>query len=416
MWGVIGGFVNGQVMVENKDLMDVLKSKKQSSGDSTLDVEVDKNYISLLPVIGYAPANGFLLGAAISFSRLMDPRPTSLSSGMLNAQITSKNQFIVNARSKVFLNENRWFLQGDWRFLLFAQPTYGLGINSGAASKALISINGLPDVADASSAQDMKYNYVRFYEDAVRNIGRHWYVGLGFAFDYHFNIRDERLQLDTTQPNFFVSSHEVYSRAYGFSSTEYTTSGINFNVLTDTRDNVANAYKGYLASLTYRVNTTFLGSSESSEMLSYDGRYYLPLDGKRPRHILAFWSWGQFLTGGHIPYLALPSIGWDTYNRSGRGYIQGRFRGTAMMYNEIEYRFPITSNGFLGGVLFANATNAKRPGFGPEKGQDLFEKTALGGGVGFRMKMDKRARVNLTVDMGFGQNSRGIFFNLQEVF
>ena len=87
-----------------------------------------------------------------------------------------------------------------------------------------------------------------------------------------------------------------------------------------------------------------------------------------------------------------------------------------MWYNEVEYRFPITSNGFLGGVVFANTTNAARPEMGPDKGQKLLEKTAIAGGFGFRMKMDKRARVNLTVDIGFGQNSRGIFFNLQEVF
>ncbi len=405
-----------QVMVENKDLSDVLHPDKPGGKDSLLDVEVDKNYISFLPIVGYAPANGFVLGAAVSFSRLMDPRPTSLSSGMLNFQVTSKKQFIVNARSKVYLLSNKWFLQGDWRFLLFAQPTYGLGINDVSGSNALLSINGMPDVSESSSAQDMRFNYFRIYEDVVRNIGKNWYVGMGFAYEFHYDIRDQRLQLDSAQPNPFITSHEAYSRFFGFASNEYTTAGINFNVLTDTRDNVANPYKGYYASLTYRINPTQLTSSQNSDMISYDARYYMPLDRHRPRHILAFWSWGQFVTGGNVPYLALPSVGWDTYNRSGRGYIQGRFRGTAMLYNEIEYRFPLTSNGFLGGVVFANATNAARPSVAPDNGQKLFDKTAYAGGFGLRMKMDKRARVNFTVDVGFGKNSRGIFFNLQEVF
>jgi hypothetical protein len=61
--------------------------------------------------------------------------------------------------------------------------------------------------------------------------------------------------------------------------------------------------------------------------LLYDARYYLRLSKNRPRHVLAFWSWGNILLTGEVPYLALPSIGWDTYNRSGRGFIQGRYRG-----------------------------------------------------------------------------------------
>jgi hypothetical protein len=404
-----------QFMVENKDFVDVLHHNKSGAQDSLLDVEVHKNYISLLPVVGYAPAYGFILGAAVSLSRLIDPRPTSLSSGMINAQVTSKKQFIMNARSKIYLRENKWFLQGDWRFLLFSQPTYGLGINEGAGSDALLTINGLHDVAE-TGGQDMRYTYFRIYEDAVRNIGRHWFLGLGFAYEYHYDINDQRLQLDTTQPDFFLTSHEYYSRYYGFNTKEYTTAGINFNVLTDTRDNVANPYKGYYAALTYRLNSTHLSSSQNSGMISYDARYYLPLDRYRKRHLLAFWSWGQFVSSGNVPYLALPSIGWDTYNRSGRGYIQGRFRGPQMVYNEIEYRFPITNDGFLGGVAFVNATNASRPAMGLDSGQKLFAKTALAAGFGFRMKMDKRARVNLTVDIGFGKNSKGVFFNLQEVF
>ena len=127
--------------------------------------------------------------------------------------------------------------------------------------------------------------------------------------------------------------------------------------------------------------------------------------------MLAFWSWGSILLDGNIPYLALPSIGWDTYNRSGRGYIQGRYRGLSMVYNEAEYRFPISKSGLFGGVLFANTTNASN------YTDKIFDKTALGLGAGIRMQVDKLARTNLTVDFGYGtDHSSGIYFNLQETF
>jgi hypothetical protein len=109
--------------------------------------------------------------------------------------------------------------------------------------------------------------------------------------------------------------------------------------------------------------------------------------------------------------MALPAIGWDTYNRSGRGYIQGRFRGLNMVYNEAEYRFPISNSGLFGGVLFVNATTASN------YFNKLFASTAFACGGGLRMQLDKRARTNITVDIGIGQDmSSGIYFNLQETF
>ncbi len=98
--------------------------------------------------------------------------------------------------------------------------------------------------------------------------------------------------------------------------------------------------------------------------------------------VLAFWTWGQFVTSGNVPYLALPSIGWDTYGRSGRGYVQGRFRGTNMVYGESEFRMPISRNGLFGAVAFINATTASNP----LTSQALFDSLAPGYGLGFESK------------------------------
>ena len=60
-----------------------------------------------------------------------------------------------------------------------------------------------------------------------------------------------------------------------------------------------------------------------------------------------------------MPYLILPALSYDQRGRSGRGYTQGRFRGTNLVYSEAEYRFPISAcGGIIGGVVFANLTTA----------------------------------------------------------
>jgi hypothetical protein len=399
--------------VESKDFKDVTNKWRDIIDTLTKnELVVGKNYLSILPVVGYAPANGFLVGGAISFSRLMGKPPTSLSSGMLNFQVTSKGQFIVNARSKIYLPGNKWFLQGDWRLMLFTQPTYGLGINNSEFNKTHIYTNNMDQTGDDTLAEPMKFKLVRFYEEGTRRIGdSHIYAGLGLMIDQHFAVVDERLDTVKESPTYFITNHYKYSDTNNFNPTQYGTNGIKITLLTDTRDNVSNCYKGYYASISLLNNLKIGNNSQQSMQLLYDARYYLGLSKKTPRHLIAFWSYGSILLNGNVPYLALPSIGWDTYNRSGRGFIQGRYRGLSMIYNEAEYRFPISKNGLWGGVLYVNATTASN------YTKHLFDKTAFGRGAGVRMQLDKRARTNLTVDIGLGADrATAIYFNLQEAF
>jgi hypothetical protein len=408
---LVSGKSSGQA--ESKDFKDVTNKWRNIIDTLTKkDLVVGKNYLSVLPIAGYAPANGFLIGGAISFARLFGEPPTNLSSGMLNFQVTTKRQFIVNARSKIYLPGNKWFLQGDWRLLLFTQPTYGLGINNSEFNKTHIYTNNMDQTSDDTLAEPMNFKLIRFYEEGSRKLGNsHFFAGLGIMIDQHFAIEDTRLDTVSESPDYFITNNYAYSLKNGFNPKQYGTNGIKITLLTDTRDNISNCYKGYYASISLLNNIKIGSNSQQSMQLLYDARYYLGLSKKTPRHVLAFWSFGSILLNGNVPYLALPSIGWDTYNRSGRGFIQGRYRGLSMIYNEAEYRFPISKNGLFGGVLYVNATTASN------YSKKLFDKTAFGRGAGVRMQLDKRARTNLTVDIGLGADrATAIYFNLQEAF
>lgn len=397
---------------ESKDFRDVVAQwKKNPVPKINNELIVGKTYYSILPVVGYGPANGFVVGGAISFAHLFGNPPTNLSSGMLNFSVTTKKQLIVNARSKIYLSQNNWFLQGDWRLLLFTQPTYGLGIDNSELNKIQIHVNNLDETGD-TWGEPMRFKLIRFYEEASRQLGgSKFYAGLGIAIDQHFDIDDQRLDTVTGSEEYYITNNYAYSVKNNFNPESYGTNGIKFTLLVDNRDNISNCYKGYYASVSILQNIKIGTNSQQSTQLLYDGRYYLGLSRERPRHVLAFWSWGSVLLDGNVPYLALPSIGWDTYNRSGRGYIQGRYRGLSMIYNEAEYRYPISKNGLFGGTIFINATTASN------YYHKMFEKTAFGMGAGLRMQLDKMARTNLTVDIGIGTDkSSGIYFNLQETF
>ena len=64
--------VYANAQTESKDFTDVIKKwKKDTTFSTSLELVIDKNYISVLPVVGYAPANGFLIGGVLSLSKLL---------------------------------------------------------------------------------------------------------------------------------------------------------------------------------------------------------------------------------------------------------------------------------------------------------------------------------------------------------
>ena len=82
-----------------------------------------------------------------------------------------------------------------------------------------------------------------------------------------------------------------------------------------------------------------------------------------------------------------------------------------MLYLEAEYRFAISGNDLLGGVLFANAQTFT------EQSNNQFQVVMPGYGAGLRIKLNKFSRTNIALDYGIGSNGSGGFFvNLGEVF
>jgi hypothetical protein len=131
----------------------------------------------------------------------------------------------------------------------------------------------------------------------------------------------------------------------------------------------------------------------------------------------------MFSMGGHPPYLDLPASGYDMFNSSARGYLQGRWRGQNWVDLEAEYRFPITNNGLLGGVIFANGFSLSRSAVSvPEMGITtqklaLFESFRFAVGGGLRIMLDRKGRMNLTIEYGRGENgSSGLYIYVGEAF
>ena len=399
--------------LDGKDLLEMIGLKKSRGV-----LEPYKLYPSIIPAFGYTPQNGFVLGiTTLAGIYLGDPETTTISSLGLVAFFTTKSQFIAQSRNVAILDGNAWQLHGDYRLLLTNQSTYGLGSDAEAQATGF-SVGGLGTTSTIGGEQPMDFNLVRFHQSVLKRVVGPFYAGASFRFDRYYGIQDQLYAPDAVPP--VITSHAAYSQQFGFPTGAYNTSGLGLEAVFDTRDSTINSYRGWYLNASYRFYPEWLGSTRKAQVLYGEARTYLSLSADVPRNVLAFWVLAQGVTSGEFPYLALPSIGWDFAGRTGRGYVQGRFRGTGEVYAEVEWRFRITSDGFLGGTVFANASTFSRPAidvpgyFVP--GDALFARIRPAGGAGLRFMMNREARNNVTLDFAFGQDSFGIYFGAGEAF
>ena len=377
-----------------------------------------KIYFAPLPLLMSNPTFGFMYGVAASTSVYMgDPTTTRLSTSLGSISYTTMNQFMFTFKSNVYLENDSWILLGDMRYFNTSQPTFGLG--TGPQSLKLANGFEYEDgffSEEIPGAQLMEFQFIRFHETAFKQINGNFYVGAGYHLDYHYQINDNLLDLDTDPPT--ITSHYLYNQKYGFDNDKYALSGISLNALYDSRDNAANTYTGRYALATFRINPTWLGSSKNSTSVWLEYRDYIALSKKEmPSHMLALWTYGNFQTSGALPYLDLPALGWDQFGRSGRAYTQGRFRGQDLMYAEAEYRVHILGNkknpDFLGAVAFLNGTTATNK----DANIGLFDYVEPGYGLGLRFMMSQQSRTNITLDYAWGSyGAQGLFLSVNETF
>ncbi len=378
-----------------------------------------KPLLAGIPVIGSSPSTGFSFGVAGTLGILLgDPGDTTISSAQGSLWYTTKDQLILQIAATAMLPGNQWELLSDWRYLVFSQDTYGLGTGPTPLETG-ITLEGLGTLSAVEGAQPMKFKMLRLHQSAVRHVSGSFFLGGGYRLDSYGDVRDERLDLAATPP--VVTSHYAYSAIYGFDPAHYTASGWSVDALWDSRDSTIAPYRGTYAHLRFIDYATWLGSSRDATMLTAEARRYVGLSAD-PRNLLALWVYASGVTSGHVPYLALPSSGWDARGSTARGYVQGRFRGTAMVDVEAEWRFRLSSDGLFGGAVFGSAQTLSRPAvdlpqYGySDHGEKLFDAIKPAGGVGLRIMLLKQSRTALRIDFAGGERSFGFYLGSGEAF
>lgn len=353
-----------------------------------------RKFVALLPAVGYSQQTGGLVevAAAVTFQA-----PRANLSSLLGALIyTAHGQSILTLISSFWAADNRWNFVGDWRIMHYPQSTYGLGMHTSTTEQVVT----------------MDYDYLRVYQSALRRLAPNFYAGLGVSLDDHWNIVSRNGQRQVSAISHYRNG--VRGRSLSVSPA--------LSLLYDSRTNAINPQRGLYLSAVFRPNrqnesSVGPGNRAAYQSLLLEGRAYLH-PSRRSANVLAFWSYNALTLGGEPPFLDLPSTGWDMYSNLGRGYIQGRFRGKNLLYLESEYRFGLTRNRLLGGVVFANAQAVSEDAqVTDEPIAKRYDKVAPAVGAGLRISLNKVSRTNLGVDYARGiQGSSSLSFNVGEVF
>ena len=372
------------------DVMDIGRMALKSGAKQRVETDAHvpgKLHVSPLVAPTYTIQTGFgaLIGSEFAFYT-DSGRTADISSILTSINYTQYQQTIFPVESSIWTKHNKYNFQTDWRYLNYPSLTYGLGA-------------GTP----LSNGYYIDYFSLRLHQSVFRSIAKNTYVGIGYDYDHFWDIKELNAQGgDSTGGN------TDFDR-YGFSKSS-TSSGISVGLLYDSRRNSINPDQGNYLNFSYRPRFTFMGSDANWESLLVEFKHYQKLPANS-NNVLAVWSYNWLTLSGNPPYLLLPSTGWDAYWNTGRGYTQGRFRSKNMVYLESEYRFGITPDGLIGGVVFINAESFT------EMITNKFEYIDPGYGLGIRIKLNKFSRTNFCIDYGWGlSGNRGFALNIGEVF
>ncbi|MBS1667475.1 MAG: hypothetical protein JST58_08870 [Bacteroidetes bacterium] len=364
----------------------------------------NKNFqFALLPAGGYSSNTG--LAIALGANAVFTLKGASKESSALSSfTYTQYKQSILPFLVSIWTKKDQFNIVLDDRYINYPSFIYGLSGKS-----------------NLNTDYTVNFSWLKLHQSVLTKLGKNMYGGIGLYYDYFWNIKEEKFPQTGAGSGTGIepsSAFEYYTNQK-VPADEETAFGPAFKFLYDSRDNPVNAKSGFYGSAMFHPSFKSWGSDDYWSSLVVDARKYVSLSENKYR-VLAFWGyyWAIF---GSAPFLLFPSTGWDELWNTGRGYSQGRYRGANMLYFESEYRFQITRNGLLGGVVFSNIQhfpNEMYTSYSNSNAEQSESVTAVGCGAGLRIKFNKCSRTNLAIDMGFGQNLPKPWFaiNLGEVF
>ncbi len=321
----------------------------------------DELLLPAVPVVGYSRETNFLFGVMLVRAlRWKDaPAATRPNTLALSGFYSLENQWAVGLASSVYLKGEDYLIKTQ--FYVHRTPARMWGVGTAAG--------------EDGTREDFTASGTGLTFSATKKVFRSLRIGPGIWYgSSKIPIKDEGGILD---------------RKAVTGSDGGTDVGVELLAEWDGRDNIYEPTTGTFVSFWAGLHRDYLGSDFNYEDYLLDVRRFFPVGTGQ---VLALQAKGRIMNGDP-PFYRLPAIGGVGVMR---GLYEGRFRDMTMAAVQAEYRFPIWN--FLGGALFAGLGEVA------DEPADLsLQDLQFAGGIGLRIMLDPKERINLRVDIGFSK-------------
>jgi outer membrane protein assembly factor BamA len=326
------------------------------------------------PFAFYTPETKFAAGGGGIFIFY-----TAKDSIVLPSKIGFAGWYSTNKQYKISINpvfyfvKNKLFFKAPTSFGHFEDKFYGIG-------------NNTVETGNESYTRDV------FNTNFTLQVPPAWFSSdrTGIIFEYDYTEIDDKMNNEILLGDEVVGSNG--GQLFGFGT----------DLLWDSRDNIFFPNSGghqYFKILIYPggINYTRFG------FLEMDVKHYRSF---KEDHVIA----GNFYFAqafGETPFYKLPAIGGPARLR---GYFAGRYRDNVFTMLQLEYRQYFWWK--LGFAVFAGAGDVA-----DELLNFSFSDLKYSYGAGLRFRFNEEQKVNLRMDLGFGNDGNmGIYFGIEEAF
>jgi hypothetical protein len=330
-----------------------------------------RNFL-VAPQFDRAPETGILTG--IYYLQLYKNKKdsnTRTSNTETFLSVTQKHQYLLEFNETILFSGEKYILRGNSMLTRYNEYFFGIGNN-----------------VDLKKKDTIEFNLLQTTQRFTRVISKRMFAGIQYQYYsvYNVGLRDNSILENSAA----VGKHGS------------TTSGLGPVFLYDTRDNVIYSRTGTYLDVSALFVRDYFGSQYDFTNITIDARKFIKF---YKNDVICFQGILNYNVGD-VPFRQLALMGSDIMMR---GYYMGTYRDKVMACGQMEARIPVWR--FVGLVLFAAAGEVE---------QKLSYFTAnnirITGGMGLRFMFIKHERVNVGGDLGFGKNTKALYFGSGESF
>ena len=333
------------------------------------------NSFLVFPLLAKSIETGWSFGAAGSNTFHLSKKDNQLRTSNVQSLIlySTKKQLVTAVNGTIYFHGEKYILNHQLSFSSFPDKFWGLG-------------------KDALDINEVAYKFQQYYIylHLLKKIKNDFFLGSLFEFQNVYKVDYQSAGLFDQQ---LVSGRNGYH-----------VSGFGLSATYDNRNNAFAPDKGLFSQIYFNHFNHLFGSDFNYTNVVIDIRKFFTL---MPKQVLAFQFFSFSNLGNEVPLRSLASFGGAN---SMRGYYDGRFRDKGQLVFQGEYRLQL--NGRFGMVAFLSAGDV---GHSPIDFQLNHFKYAYG--TGLRYAINKKEKLNLRLDYGFGNKyNKGFYFQLGEAF